>query len=250
MMARLVIDGSFLDSMIFLMMIREANQIDVNGGFYTVAEAARLLGMEDHQRISRWLQPTAKGNDPVIVRDYPKIGREHEVSFLDMIEIRFVEHFRQRKISLQSLRVAAKNARRELGVSHPFATSSVKFQTDRKQVFLETAKETGDRFLLNLMTNQIEIYDVIESILIRHLEFDVDGFARQWRPDPAGSPNVVVAPIFAFGRPVISKRHIPTRTLFDSWLANDRNGSVVGDWFRIDKNDVDEAIRFELRPLH
>ena len=224
--------------------------LDVNGGFYTVSEAARLLGMEGSQRINRWLLPTPKGGDPVIVRDYPKAGREHEVSFLDVIEIRFVEHFRQKNISLQSLRVAAKNARRELGVSHPFATCSVKFQTDRKQVFLETAREIGDKFLLNLMTNQIEIYEVIESILVRDLEFDVDGFARQWRPDPAGSPNVLVAPVYAFGQPVISERHVPTRTLYASWLANDRKSGVVGEWFRIDEQDVKEAVGFELRHLH
>jgi uncharacterized protein (DUF433 family) len=224
--------------------------LDVSGGFYTVAEAARLLGMESYQRIGRWLQPTRNGNDPVIVRDYLKIGREHEVSFLDLIEIRFVEHFRQKKISLQSLRVASRNARRELGVSHPFATSSVKFQTDRKQVFMETARETGDRMLLNLMNNQIEIYDMIESIFVRDMEFDVDGFAKQWRPDPSLAPNVLVSPIFAFGRPVISKRRIPTRTIYDSWIANDHKISVVGDWLRIDESDVEEAIRFELRPLH
>ena len=228
----------------------QARTLDVNRGFYTVGEAARLLGMESSQRINRWLLPAPEGGEPVIVRDYPKAGREHEVSFLDVIEIRFVEHFRQKNISLQSLRLAAKNARKELKVSHPFATSSVKFQTDRKQVFLETAKELGDKFLLNLMTNQIEIYDVIESILVRDLEFDVDGFARQWRPDPAGSPNVLVAPVYAFGQPVISERHVPTRTLFESWLANDRKVRIVGDWFRIDEQAVQEAVNFELRPLH
>lgn len=249
-MAKSIIDQQHFNTIASYMPIHHARTLDINGGFYTVSEAARLLGMEDRQRISRWLLPTARGNDPVIVRDYPKAGREHEVSFLDVIEIRFVEHFRQQKISLQSLRVAAKNARKELDVTHPFATSSVKFQTDRKAVFLETAKETGDKFLLNLMTKQVEIYDVIESILVRDLEFDVDGFARQWRPDPSGSPNVVVAPVYAFGQPVISECLLPTRTLYESWLANDLCAEEVGRWFGIGKQAVEEAVRFELRPLH
>lgn len=232
------------------MTARSNSIIDVNGGFYTISEAARLLGMESPQRVSRWLQPTRTGGDPVIVRDYPRVGREHEISFLDLIEIRFVEHFRQQKISLQSLRLAAKNARKELGVSHPFATSSVKFQTDRKQVFLETAKEADDKFLLNLMTNQVEIYDVIESLFAKDLEFDIQGFARQWRPAPDVAPNVLVSPIFAFGKPVISKRHIPTKTVYQSWLANDGQDEVVSDWFEIADDDVKEAVRFELRYLH
>lgn len=232
------------------MTVHSNSIIDVSGGFYTISEAARLLGMEKPQRVSRWLQPTRMGGDPVIVRDYPRIGREHEVSFLDLIEIRFVEHFRQQNISLQSLRLAAKNARIELGVSHPFATSSVKFQTDRKHVFLETAKQADDKFLLNLMTNQIEIYDVIESLFAKDVEFDLRGFARQWRPAPDVAPNVSVSPVFAFGKPVISKRHIPTKTIYQSWLANDGCNDVVGDWFQIDDVDVKEAVRFELRYLH
>jgi uncharacterized protein (DUF433 family) len=226
------------------------SKTDVSGGFYTVAEAARLLGMESTQRITRWLTPTAKGVEPIIIRDYQRIGREHELSFLDLMEVRFIEHFRQIRISLQSLRVASAAARKELGVSHPFATSSVKFQTDRKQIFLETARETGDRQLLNLMTKQIAIYEVIESSFARDLEFDVDGLARQWRPAPAAAPNVIVSPVFAFGRPVIAGRRVPTKTIFDSWKANGNDASIVGDWFDIAAGEVDEAVRFELRPLH
>jgi uncharacterized protein (DUF433 family) len=225
-------------------------QTDINGGFYTVAEAARLLGMSNYQRVSRWLRPTSTGGDPVIVRDYQKIGREHELSFLDLIEVKFVEHFRQKDISLQSLRVAATNARRELGVSHPFASSSAKFQSDRKRIFLDTAKEVGDRQLLNLMTNQVEMYEMIEATFDRDLEFDVDGYARLWKPVPSLAPNVLVSPIFAFGRPVISNRRLPTRTIYESWLANDRVVTVVGDWFRIADAEVVEAIRFEERSLH
>lgn len=223
---------------------------DVSGGFYTVSEAARLLGIAGGQRITRWLVPTAKGNPPIILRDYQRIGREHELSFLDLMEVRFVEHFRQQKISLQALRVASREARKELAVSHPFATSGVKFQTDRKQVFLETARATGDKQLLNLMTKQIAIYEIIESSFARDLEFDVDGLARQWRPSPSLAPNVIVSPVFAFGRPVIASRRVPTKTLFEAWKANGNDAAATGDWFDVEPDAVDEAVRFELRPLH
>jgi len=231
-------------------MTAAVRKIDLNGGFYTVAEAARLLGMESRRSINRWLAPTRTGGAPVIIRDYPKAGREHEVSFFDLIEIKFVEHFRRVKISLQSLRIAAANAREELGVSHPFATGSVKFQTDRKQIFLDTAKKTGDRQLLNLMTKQVEMYEIIEGLFARDLEFSVDGFAALWRPEPEIAPNVLVSPVYAFGRPVISDRRIPTVTLFESWVANDQRSQEVADWFDIDGGQVDEAVRFELRRLH
>ena len=130
-------------------------KLDVSGGFYTVSEAARLLGMESGRRIHRWIAPTQRGGDAVVARDYPKVGKQHELSFLDLVEIRFVEHFRQQRISLQSLRMATRNARAELRVLHPFSTSSVRFQTDRREIVLHTATASGDPFLLTLLTKQI-----------------------------------------------------------------------------------------------
>lgn len=224
--------------------------IDVTGGFYTVSEATRLLGIGSGQKITRWLQPTISGRNAVILRDYPKIGREHELSFLDLIEIKFVEHFRAAHISMQALRVAAQNARDRLGVSHPFATGSVKFQSDRKRVFLETAEETGDRELLDLMTKQVVMYEIIERTFAADLEFDGSGFARMWRPAANVAPNVIVSPAFAFGRPVISRRRVPTRTLFESWRAHDGRQDEVADWFDVNAADVDEAVKFELRQVH
>jgi hypothetical protein len=169
-------------------MTPQTRTTDVGGGFYTVREAARLLGIDRSERITRWLTPPANGALPVILRDYPKVGAQQELSFLDLVEVRFVEHFRQQQISLQALRKAAANARAALDVSHPFATSGVKFQTDRKRVFLETAKEVGDPHLLDLMTNQLVIYETIERLLERNLEFDISGFARQWWPGRKARP--------------------------------------------------------------
>ena len=223
---------------------------NVSGGFYTVAEAAQLLGMDGGQRIVRWLTPPAKGGDPIIVRDYPKVGREHELSFLDLLEIRFVDHFRRLKISLQSLRVAARHARQELHVSHPFATDSVKFQTDRKRVFLETARETGDPKLLDLMTNHFVMYAAMERALEKNLEFDVSGLARLWRPAPEVAPSVFVSPVYAFGRPVVSRRHVPTATLFEAWKAEAGDDVAVSRWHDVTPDDVREAVDFEMRPLH
>ena len=222
----------------------------VDGGFYTVREAARLLGMDRPERITRWLTSPAGGATPVLLRDYPKIGPQQELSFLDLVEVRFVEHFRQQRISLQALRKAAVNARAALDVSHPFATSSVKFQTDRKRVFLETAKEAGDPHLLDLMTNQLVIYEMIERVLQRNLEFDVTGFARRWRPAPETAPNVMVSPAYAFGRPVISNRHVPTCTLFKAWQAEGADTNRVSEWHEVTPEEVREAVEFELRPLH
>lgn len=228
----------------------QPQSFNIDGGFYTVAEAARLLGIQGSRKITRWLLPTASGRNAVVERDYPKIGRENEISFLDLIEIKFLEHFRDASISMQSLRVAARNARDRLGVSHPFATSSVKFQSDRRRIFLETAQETGDRELLDLMTKQTVMYDVIERTFAQDLSFDASGVARLWHPAKEIAPNVIVSPAFAFGRPVISDRRVPTRTIFESWRANDENVGNVAEWLQVDVRAVREAVIFEQRLMH
>jgi hypothetical protein len=130
------------------------------------------------------------------------------------MEVRFVEYFRRQSLSLQSLRKAFLNAKREMQMEHPFATSAVKFMTDRKAVFLHTAKETGDDFLLNLMTNQIEIYEAVEQALAKDVAFDsLSGIAKRWQPYPRELPDIVIDPRLAYGHPVVAPKHVPTRVL-------------------------------------
>ena len=64
------------------------------GGFYTVAEAARLLRIDDKKRIYRWL---SDDEGAVVKRDYPPVGRSQELSFWDLFEVRFVETFRSQR---------------------------------------------------------------------------------------------------------------------------------------------------------
>ena len=231
------------------MSVAQLNSDPVASGFYTVREAARLLSINNPQRVHGWLSGYAYSDaGPVIKRQYEPIGRAYEVSFLDLIELRFVEHFRRQRISLQSLRKAAKNARKELQQDHPFATSNVKFMTDRKEVFLNTAKETGDQFLLNLMTNQVEIYVALEQVLAKGITFHQrSGVAHNWRPLHNDCPNVIVDPRIAYGHPVVAPKNVPTSALFSLWKAESGDARAVADWFHVGRDLVDEAVEFELR---
>lgn len=100
------------------------------------------------------------------------------------------------------------------------------------------------------MTNQIEIYDFIEQVLARDLEFDVSGLARLWRPAPNISPDVIVSPVYAFGQPVISPRRVPTSTLFRAWKAEDGAFDTVAKWHAVTKAEVQQAVEFEMRTVH
>jgi uncharacterized protein (DUF433 family) len=231
------------------MSVAFSNPDPVAGGFYTVREAARLLRIDSSRRVRDWLTGHSHSDaGPIIRAQYKRIGQTQELGFLDLMEVRFIEHFRRQEISLQSLRKAAENARKELNLDHPFATSDVRFMTDRKEIFLHTAKEEGDTFLLNLMTNQIEIYEALEQALARDLTFDPQsGIARRWRPMPGDFPNVVVDPLIAYGQPVIEPSCVPTAALHEMWKAENKNVRAVAEWFEISGEQAEEAIYFEAK---
>jgi uncharacterized protein (DUF433 family) len=214
------------------------------GGFYTVREAARLLRLDSSRKVSRWVT----GANAIVERQYEKLGVHNEIGFFDLIEIRFVDHFRKERFSLQSLRIAAVNARKELNVSHPFAMSSVQFKSDRKTIFLDAARQSGDRICLNLMTNQIEFYDIIEDFLAQDLTFDpISGLATEWHPFRKDCPDVIISPYHAFGQPVVSDKHVATSAILSSFKADGSNYKTTADWFHISEQDVRQAVEFELK---
>ncbi len=145
------------------------------GGFYTMKEAARLLRIDNRQRIYLWLRPLEGENKPgrgaVIERDYQPLQNMHELSFWDLIEVRFVHHFRRQGLSLQYLRRVAEIARRKFKVQHPFALSNAEYVTDRKKIFELVAAEQGER-VQELLTGQYEMYAAIETALAKGVAFD------------------------------------------------------------------------------
>lgn len=218
----------------------------VAGGFYTVREAARLLGIGQPSKITAWLQGHQKGASPVIRRQYTPIEGAQELGFWDLIEVRFVEHFRKQNVSLQALRKAAEFARQEFGQAHPFATSNVKFLTDRVTVFSHVAKETRDKHLLDLVTRQYAMYVVLEEILAKGVEFDpASGLATEWRPRRE-YPHVALNPLVAYGQPAILPDGVPTAAVYQTWKAESGSYSAVADWYEITEDLAREAVEFEL----
>jgi len=218
----------------------------VAGGFYSVGEAARLLGIQNAGKVTSWLQGRrgAKAG-PVIIRQYSPYDNVQEVGFWDLIEVRFVEHFRRQGISLQSLRKAAQTAREEWKVQHPFALSKAKYMTDRKHIFQVTAEAEKDDILLNLVTKQFAMYVVIEEVLDRGLTFDpATGLAREWKPSIKEFPHVLLSPTVAYGQPSVSG--IPTNAIYSSWRAEEGQFEAVADWFGIEPKLAREAVEFEL----
>lgn len=218
----------------------------MSGGFYSAAEAGRLLEIKNAGKISHWLTEHPKDLAPLVNRQYKVIDGQQTVGFFDLMEIRSINYFRKKGVSLKNLRKVAINLRNELKVDHPFSTNT-KLVTDRRDVFIHSAEESGDNILLNLVTKQHTFYEVWEQFLELGITFDMEtGLPKNWVPVPRDFPDVMVDPRFAYGHPTISENHVPTSALFKLWQA-EKNLKIVGDWFGIEKSLAKQAVQFEKR---
>lgn len=218
------------------------------GGFYTAKDAARLLRIQNRRRIVSWLQGRSDGSfQPFVERDYKPIGKAQELSFWDLIEVRFIDYFRSQGLSLQYLRKVAAKAREELNHKHPFALDNVKFLTNRKKVFVRVASEDGEPRTREVLGDQFEMYDVIEGMLAKGVQFDPrTSIATTLQPLSDSCPNVIMHPRFAYGHPVVSDRHVPTAAIFRMFKAERGNERRVASAFGVDQEFVREAVRFEV----
>lgn len=220
-------------------------------GFYTVTEAARLIEVGSARRIYGWLEGYPRREiGPLLTREYQPIDRRQELSFLDLIEVRFVEHFREHNVKVSTLRNAIANARRVFKEEKPLASNRIVFVTDGKDIFVEevlkpTAKESNDTALWSLVTKQYEIYEFIRNRLIRSITFDLKThLAKQWVPRPEQFPDIVIDPRIAYGQPIVPSK-IPTGALFDAWEAEGHDTNAVAQWFDVPAAEVALATDFE-----
>lgn len=218
-----------------------AQTIALESGFYTLPEAARLL-RRNRRMLGRWIRKE-EGKDPVIITDFDRINKIYVISFLDLMELRFVSYFREKGVSLQAIRSAARILRNESGKRHPFIAMRNKFITDGRRIFLQAAAEVGDRKTIDIIYRQYVIFEIIEDSLLKGVEFDPKtSLPQKWHPDSDKFPNVFVSPYCAFGQPVVGG--VPTAALMRSYRAE---GTIekVAEWYEIPHSAVDEAIKFE-----
>ena len=143
--------------------IRDAAMVSGRVGCYTAPEAARLLKTSS-RKISRWLggyvYKEASGETvqapPLWTPQWPRWGDSLEIGFQDLIELRFVLAFVDRRVPLNVIRRCHDNARLILADERPF--SKHRFRTGSRSLFLESAREAqqgSQTSLTDLKTNQM-----------------------------------------------------------------------------------------------
>lgn len=222
-------------------------------GFYTTREAADLIQADSTRRIQSWLDGYPKSNaGPLLCRDYHHEGKRapHELSFYDLIEVRFVEHFRQHGVKLSTLRAALVVAREKFGPK-PFASNKVRFRVGQnKQIYVEDidspiASSSEDPKFWNLIKKQYEIVELLHQIIEKGIVFDpVTERAKIWRPRVDEHPDILIDPARAYGKPIV-KSGIPTSTLYESWLAEGKDYDLIHEWYEVSPSEIKAAVSFE-----
>jgi uncharacterized protein (DUF433 family)/DNA-binding transcriptional MerR regulator len=226
-------------------------------GAYSAVESLRLLnfnrqGLPPARRVSRntvarWLRGYSHGEDgshhsePLWKPDYQNDDEQIELSFRDLIELRFVKTFRDLGVGLKTIRDCYRRAVNEVHDDRPFSTQQ--FRTDGKTIFLEITEKDHDGRLIDLKKRQQVFRTIIEPSL-RDLEFDASTVSR-WYPLGIRHRLVVIDPNRSFGRPVV-QQGVPTEILAEA-VRTDGSIDAVARLYEVPKAEIRSALEFEER---
>lgn len=120
---------------------------------------------------------------------------------------------------------------------HPFAT---RFTTDGQYILADNRK-----ILLAVRSEQFEFREILEQNIYEGIEFENDT-PKNWRPF-SDLQNIILDPLYKYGQPIVKEYNILTKTLFDTYVAENNNIKTVSEWFDIPIHLIQEAVDFEKR---
>lgn len=221
----------------------------VGVGLYSLADASKLLRAPS-RTLRRWMdgysykvEGEAHLVPPLWTPDIPKFDGDVELSFRDLIELRFVQAFVSNGIGLQAVRNCLSYARQCIQSDRPF--SSGRFRTDGRTIFLESLEAADEPKLLDLKKKQYVFKQIVEQSF-KDLDLIGDTVAR-WRPY-RGKESIVVDPARSFGQPIAEAAGVPTIVLAEAVIA-EGSQAVVAAMYEVDRSVVQDAVRFQAELL-
>ncbi len=219
----------------------------VGVGYYGLAEAGRLL-QAPSRTLRRWMTGYSYRRGagtcevpPLWRPQLPTRDDSVELTFRDLIELRFVKAFVDAGIDLRIVRSCLEVARVVVGSDRPFSTRQ--FRTDGKTIFLEGIGMLGNTVLLDLRRKQFTFHQIVEQTF-RDLDIEGEAVAR-WRPFD-GKTSIVIDPGRAFGQPIATEYGVPTVALAEAVVA-EGSEVMVSRLFEVPLAVVRDAVGFERR---
>jgi uncharacterized protein (DUF433 family) len=194
--------------------------------------------------IRRWAFGYERGGDryePVISADLEEIGGEKVLTFLDLVELMFIQGLRASGRSFPGIREAHCTLSRVLKSEHPFALKRV--FSDPGGIYALLDREEESHLLIELRgAGQIAMWPALQRYL-HQLDFDIDQLAERWYPAGRASP-IVVDPRISFGAPVIAGTRIETTTIAELYQGDDSIEDLA--WlYDLEPAQVRAAVEFE-----
>jgi len=164
------------------------------------------------------------------------------VSFLDLVELLFINAFHSRKVSLQSIRIAVNRASLLLKTDHPFAMK--KFYTDGKTILAEITRGNGSN-LVDLIKQQYQISEIVLPSLYNCIDFRTYEVAQRYWP-LGKERGIVIDPSRNFGKPILNELNVSINTISDL-LQNGHSEDEISEWYEIPPKYIELTKEYELR---
>ena len=218
---------------------------DLAVGFYSTREVQQLAGVPatlTRRFLSNY--KSLRGLWGGISFEGQHLQQRWYATFKDMMELRYIKAFRDAGVSWQQILNTSEHGRTRFDSVYPF--SHRRFRTEGKEIYAST--EDGlEQFS---RSGQYAFDEIIGPELFDPMEYDDTDSPVRWYPAQEwGWKNrqrmVVVDPLRAFGSPVIADFGIPTRVLYDSYLAESKDIEKVSRIYEVPLNSVSIAVDFE-----
>jgi len=221
-------------------------------GIYSVGEAARLLQVRADS-LRRWIAGYTFRSYGVerfsraVVE--PQLRQVHPVrllTFLDLIELKFVALFRQEGVSMPVIRAAAERGARLFSSDHPFAVR--RFTTDGKTIFAVLAEPgarpsgvSNEDLIQDLNRAQYVIGHIAEPYF-RKIDWGTPEALRLWPLGRAG--RIVIDPQRCLGKPIDAPTGVPTYTLYQAARSGE-SSRAVAEWYEVPIEAVLKSVEYE-----
>ncbi len=150
----------------------------------------------------------------MVVHRLPEIEGRTALTFRELIEIRFVQHFLRAGVSWRNIRRAAAEAQGDL-LSEP--GPQLRFSTDEVTIFANSLVRNGDRIVRDLVANQYVMLLVLAQSIRTEFDLEAEDVIRAWHPRRE-APLALIDPRRSFGHPIVESG-VPTRAPADALRA-------------------------------
>jgi len=208
---------------------------------YSFADVDRLVGLHAGTA-RRWLDGYERGGkfyQPVLREE--STGSE-SVTWGEMVEARYLAEFRSKGVTVQRLRPAVGQLRKEFG-RYPLAQAKPFLDVEGRELVQRVQQDVGLEASLRFVvvrSGQVMLTTASERFKAA-AEYDA-GVVSRLRLDPR-TPDVVMDPARTFGQPAI--RNVRTEALAEGYRAG-ATREELADLYDLSPQQVDEALRFEL----